>query len=111
MRRKLRRSLRTSSTVLRRVFRPAVGRLEERALLSGSPTYYTVNLTSDTGASSGTDAATGDPSGDILWAVTQANANPNTAGSVVNFDPTVFATPQTITLSGTLELSESAGPR
>ena len=34
MRRKLRRSLRTSSPVLRRVFRPAVSRLEERTLLS-----------------------------------------------------------------------------
>jgi hypothetical protein len=34
MRRKLRRSLRTSSPVLRRVFRPAVTRLEMRTLLS-----------------------------------------------------------------------------
>jgi hypothetical protein len=88
-------------------------------LLSGNPTYYTVNLTSDTGASSGTDATTGDASGDLLWAITQANNqgqpgyNPaNPAGSVINFDPTVFgsATPQTITLSGTLVLSEPDGP-
>ena len=80
--------------------------------LSGSPTYYTVNLTSDTGASSGTDAypVTGTPSGDLLWAITQANANTNPAGSVIEFDPTIFATTQTITLSSTLELSESAGP-
>jgi hypothetical protein len=80
--------------------------LEPRVLLSANPTYYTVNLTSDTGASSGT----GDPSGDLLWAITQANANTNPAGTVIDFDPTVFATPQTITLSCTLELSESAGP-
>ena len=86
--------------------------LEDRVLLSGNPTYYTVNLTSDTGASSGTDAypTAGTPSGDLLWAVTQANANTNSAGSVIEFDPTVFATPQTITLSSTLVLSESAGP-
>jgi len=61
--------------------------LEGRILLSGNPTYYTVNLLSDTGASSGTDATTGTPSGDLLWAVTQANANTNTAGSVIEFDP------------------------
>jgi hypothetical protein len=96
--------------VHRRAFRPALGWLEPRTLLSGNPTYYTVNLTSDTGASSGTDATTGDPSGDLLWAITQANANTNTAGSVINFDPTVFGTSQTITLSNTLELSESDGP-
>ncbi len=71
----------------------------------------TVNLLSDTGASSGTDPATGHPSGDLLWAITQANANPNTAGSVINFDPTVFGTAQTITLSRTLELSETGGGR
>jgi hypothetical protein len=117
MRRRRPRSLRTSSPVHRRVFRPMLGWLEPRTLLSGNPTYYTVNLTSDTGASSGIDAITGDPSGDLLWAITQANnqgqpgygpANP--AGSVINFDPSVFATPQTITLTSTLELSESDGP-
>jgi len=84
--------------------------LEERVLLSGNPTYYTVNLTSDSGASSGTDATTGTPSGDLLWAVTQANANSNLAGSVIEFDPTVFATSQIITLTSTLVLSGSAGP-
>ncbi len=84
--------------------------LEARVLLSGNPTYYTVNLTSDTGASSGTDAATGDPSGDLLWAIEQANANSNPCGSVINFDPSVFDNVHTITLSSTLELSESPGP-
>jgi hypothetical protein len=112
MRGKIHRSSRTSSPVHRRVFRPALSWLEARVLLSGNPTYYTVNLTSDTGASSGSDAypTAGTPSGDLLWAINQANANTNAAGSVINFDPTVFATPQTITLSSTLELSESAGP-
>ncbi len=86
--------------------------LEDRVLLSGNPTVYTVNLTSDSGASSGTDdyPTAGTPSGDLLWAITQANANTNPDGSVIEFDPTVFATPQTITLSSTLVLSESGGP-
>ncbi len=110
MRRKNRRSFRTLSPEHRRAFRPALGWLEARTLLSGNPTYYTVSLTTDTGASSGTDATTGDPSGDLLWAIEQANVNTNPCGSVINFDPTVFATAQTITLSSTLELSESPGP-
>ena len=84
----------------------------ERPIVSGSPTYYTVNLTSDTGASSGIDATTGNPSGDLRWAVTQANASANPAGSVITFDPTVFSSssPQTITLTSTLELSEQSWP-
>ena len=88
--------------------------LEGRLLLSGNPTLYTVNLLSDTGASSGTDATTGNPSGDLLWAVTQANANTNPAGSVIQFDPTVFNPnfdgSELIALSSTLELSETPGP-
>ena len=78
----------------------------------GPPTYYTVNLTSDTGSSSGTDATTGTASGDLLWAITQANANTNPAGSIIEFDQTDFnsTSPQTIILSNTLELSEWAGP-
>ncbi len=104
------RRLRRPSDQRRRRWLRATEGLEDRLLLSGNPTYYTVNLLSDTGASSGTDAATGNPSGDLLWAITQANANTNTAGSVIGFDPTVFSTPQTITLSSTLTLSETAGP-
>ena len=84
--------------------------LEARVLLSGSPTYYTVNLLSDSGSSSGTDTTTGYPSGDLLWAIEQANANTNPAGSIIGFDPTVFATAQTIPLTSTLEVSETAGP-
>ena len=80
--------------------------LEDRVLLTGSPTVYVVDLTSDTGASTGALA------GDILYCITQANANTNTAGSEIEFDPSVFsaATPQTIVLTSTLNLSETAGP-
>ena len=81
--------------------------LEERALLSGNPTIYTVTDTSD------------DPSdtGSFRNAINQANANTNPAGSLIRFDPTVFdvSRPQpapsgTIRLNSTLELSEKAGP-
>ncbi len=75
--------------------------LENRVMLAA--TVYTVNATTDTGAGSGT-------TGDLLYCIDQANANPNTAGSVIEFDPTVFGTSQTITLSSTLRLSETAGP-
>ncbi len=84
--------------------RLALEGLEDRILLSGLPTMYTVDLTSDTGTSTSTGA------GDLLYCITKANANTNTAGSEIEFDPTVFsaATPQTITLSSTLELTEKA---
>ena len=64
-----------------------------------------VNLTSDTDAGSGT-------TGDLLYCITQANANTNTAGSEIEFDPTVFnsSSPQTIDLTSTLELSEAPWP-
>ena len=75
--------------------------LEDRVLLAA--TLYTVNAITDTGAGSGT-------TGDLLYCIDQANANSNTAGSLIQFDPTVFGTPQTITLSSTLTLSETAGP-
>jgi hypothetical protein len=79
--------------------------LENRTLLSGSPTIYTVDLTSDTGTGS-------DNKGDLLYCINQANANTNTAGSEIEFDPAVFqvTTQQSITLSATLDLSETAGP-
>ena len=78
--------------------------LEDRLLLSGSPTVYTVDLTSNNGTSTSTNM------GDLLYCITQANANTNPAGSLILFDPTDFATPQTIALNSTLELSETAGP-
>ena len=77
--------------------------LEDRLLLSGNPTAYIVNLTSDTGAGSGN-------SGDLRYVITQANANTNTGGSVITFDPTVFASQQEINLTSPLELSEKDGP-
>ena len=89
--------------------RPDIGAYQSD-LAPAPPTMYTVNLLSDTDTSSGTDATTGYPSGDLLWAITQANANINPAGSVIGFDPSVFSSPQTITLSATLELSETGGP-
>ncbi len=75
------------------------------AFEQGNPTGYLVNLTSDTGAGSG-------GAGDLLYVITQANANTNPFGSLIEFDPTVFsaAKPQTIKLSTTLELMETAGP-
>ena len=48
--------------------------------------------------------------GDLVYCIEQANANPDPAGSVIQFDPTAFATAQTITLPSTLELSEANGP-
>ena len=79
----------------------AVEGLEGRVLLAA--TVYTVNATTDTGAGSGT-------TGDLLYCIDQANANPKTAGSLIQFDPTVFGMPQAIILSSTLTLSETAGP-
>jgi hypothetical protein len=84
--------------------------LEDRRLLSG-PTVYTINLTTDNGpTSAGSGSGT---TGDLRYVINQANADPNPAGSLIEFDPTVFAAAQTITLSsslGTLDLTESAGP-
>ena len=75
----------------------------ERPTSIGSPTVYTVDLTSADGTGSG-------DSGDLVYVIEQADANPNLAGSIINFDPTVFGTPQTITLSSPLELAEPSGP-
>ena len=81
---------------------PSLEGLEERVVLS--PTVYTVDLTTDGSSSSTTQ-------GTLRWAITQANANTKSAGSLIEFSSTVFNTPQTITLTdGTLDLSETAGP-
>ena len=45
-----------------------------------------------------------------VYVIDQANANANTDGSLIEFDPKVFATPQSIVLTKTLTLSETAGP-
>ncbi len=93
--------VRASSGSRRRRRLWALESLEPRVLLAA--TIYTVNATTDTGAGSGT-------TGDLLFCITQANNDPNTDGSEIQFDPTVFGTPQTITLSSTLTLAETAGP-
>ena len=53
----------------------------ERPTTIGSPTVYTVDLTSADGTGSG-------DSGDLVYVIEQADANPNLAGSIINFDPT-----------------------
>ncbi len=89
-------SIHTRSRNHRRI--PSLEGLEERVVLS--PTVYMVDSTAD-GAGSGT----------LRDAITKANANPNSAGSTIEFSNTVFSTPQTIRLTGgTLDLTESAGP-
>lgn len=77
--------------------------LEERVVLS--PTVYTVSSAANGNSGMGL-------SGTLPYVVGLANSNPNTDGSDIEFDPTVFsaATPPTITLTNTLELSETAGP-
>ena len=77
--------------------------LENRRLLSGGPTVYTVNSTGNASSGSGY-------SGTLPYVIDQANANSNIAGSGIKFDPTVFRSSQTITLGSTLVLSETAGP-
>jgi hypothetical protein len=74
--------------------------LEDRRLLSGGPTIYTVTDTS---------SLSNDPAS-LVSAINQANNNPNPAGSLIEFSKSVFSTPQTITLTSTLELFGSAGP-
>ena len=76
--------------------------LENRVLLA-SPTDYTVDLLTDSGAGSGT-------TGDIAYVLRQVDGNKNTSGSVIGFDPAVFGTPQTITLQDTLGLIDTGGP-
>ena len=91
-----------------------IGAFESPAF--GSPTVYTVDLTSDTGAFDGASATTA-TSGDLLWAVDHANANTNPAGSIITFniptsdpDYNLSTKSWTIPLAGTLELSESPWP-
>ncbi len=64
-------------------------------------TTFTVNSLGDAGSGSG-DA------GDLRYCINQANAD-DQANTIV-FDPTVFSTPQTITLTGSqLELKDTGG--
>ena len=73
--------------------RPALEALEERRLLS----TFTVTSIADDGSA-----------GTLRYEIGQANSNAGVADTI-NFDPTVFATPQTIPLtSGQLELTDAA---
>ncbi len=83
---------------------PWVEGLEDRLLLSGNPTVYTVDNTA-----SGY-LQTSSTSGSLLDVINLADGNSNPAGSLIEFDPTVFSAPQTIKLTQTLVLSETPGP-
>jgi len=74
-------------------------------MLSGNPSIYVVNSTD--GGNSGTGNT-----GTLPYVVGLANNDPNTAGSVIEFDPTVFdpQTSHTIILQATLDLQETGGP-
>jgi hypothetical protein len=73
--------------------KPELVALEDRRLLS----TFTVTNTADDGST-----------GTLRWAITQANSTPG--ANTINFDATVFGTPQAITLSGSqLELSNTSG--
>jgi CSLREA domain-containing protein len=82
---------------LRRRYRPTLEILEDRTLLS----TYKVNALGDAGTGTGN-------SGDLRYCINQANSN--SQANTIDFDSTVFAAHQTITLGGTqLELSNTAG--
>ena len=82
----------TVETRKRRRMRPTLMALEDRKLLS----TFTVTSTLDDGSD-----------GTLRWAITQANLG---GDNTIDFDSTVFSTPQTISLAGTqLELSDTTG--
>ena len=72
------------------------------SLGNGSPPAAPYVVTSPSGSPS--------TPGSLPYVVAEANANNNSAGSEITFDSSVFNTPQTIDLAGTLVLSETAGP-
>ncbi len=86
----------------RRVFGPGLSCSSGAVVLS--QTIFTVTSTGSGTSGSGT-------SGTLPYVTSLANANSNTAGSEIVFDPTVFSSPQTITLTaGMLELTGTTGP-
>jgi hypothetical protein len=86
----------------RRRFRPTLLWLEDRTVLS--PTIFTVTSIGD----SPNDPST-PTSGDLRYCINQADSNTsNPDGSLIQFDPSVFSTPQTITLGSGLVLSNTA---
>jgi hypothetical protein len=94
---RLGRGFRTSSRPRRptpaRSFRPRLEALETRQLLS----TFTVVLASDSGGSGGQKVTA--TSGDLRYCIEQANAAHSATSDTINFSPTLFSTPQTITLN------------
>jgi hypothetical protein len=85
-------------------YRPCLEILETRQLLS----TFSVVLATDSGGPGGQMVTP--TSGDLRYCIGQADAAHSTASDTITFDPTLFATPQTITLNrgtGPLVLSDS----
>ncbi len=96
-------SIRKGTSRLQRLstLRPRLEFLENRSLLSAS--IYTVNSTGNGTSGSG-------DSGTLPYVIGLANNDSNPDGSEIQFDPNVFSSPQTITLTQTLTLDETPGP-
>ena len=84
------RSKSAARKVSRPRFRPRFDVLEDRMVPSGVTVINTSNSST--------------VSGSLPWAVSQANSDTSGGPFTINFDPTVFATPQTIALAATLNL-------
>jgi hypothetical protein len=76
-----------------RSFRPRLERLETREVLS----TFTVVLATDAGGLGGQKVTA--TTGDLRYCIAQANAAHAALTDTINFSPTLFATPQTITLN------------
>jgi hypothetical protein len=59
--------------------------------------------------STGSGTSGSGTSGTLPYVISQANANTNSDGSEITFDPTFFSTQQTIDVEATLVLSETSG--
>jgi hypothetical protein len=85
-------------------YRPRLKQFENRELLS----TFTVVLATDNGGSAGQMVSA--TSGDLRYCIAQADAAHTATSDTINFDPTLFATAQTIPLNsatGSLVLSDS----
>jgi hypothetical protein len=76
-----------------RRFRPRLEVLETRQLLS----TFTVVLATDSGGPGGQKVTA--TSGDLRYCIAQADAAHSATSDTINFSPTLFATPHTITLN------------
>ena len=88
---------------LERSVRPVMERVEGRLLLAGD--VFTVNSTGISLSGTGT-------SGTLPYVISLANADTNSDGSEIVFNPAVFSSssPQTISVGATLTLSGTSGP-